>query len=133
MSEDPANYDTLPAIIRELTDLIGPQPTQAIIALRGGLRLYIPADAHPDHWLIPHIGFEAFAKLVLEYGREYLEIPRCAASLRQARYDAIISAAAQGTSVATLAKQHHLTMRRIHQIKATQRVTGLPGQGQLEL
>ena len=123
----------LPQSVRHLIDEIGDAAALTLVELRGGTPLYVPGAADPTHWLVPHIGLAAFQALVLHYGGDYLELPRCAASVRMAREQRIIADAAAGVSASQLAREHGLTRRWINQIKANHKQRGLPGQKSLPL
>lgn len=49
---------TLPGILGEIADAVGPQAALEIARAYGGVRKDIPARARKDHWLTECVGFE---------------------------------------------------------------------------
>lgn len=66
---------SLPPTLAEIADLIGSDKALAIARERGGTRVYIPAHAIDDHWLVDIVGRDAADQLCAAFARQYLEIP----------------------------------------------------------
>lgn len=97
------NLEEFPETIRNLAEIIGLPATLAIVAVRGGTRIYIPIKSTPDHWLISIVGKDAFAELTKNYQGELIEIPRCAHSRKLAIEQEIAEAARAGAGTRELA------------------------------
>lgn len=54
---------TFPGILAEIAELAGKDAAWAILSEYGGIRVDIPAKAHPDHWLSKLVGLEAATKI----------------------------------------------------------------------
>jgi Mor family transcriptional regulator len=82
----------------------------------GGLRIYIPRHATPEHHFSQVIGCENLAKLAQEYGGDtHFQLPKAQRSFVALRDEAI--RAAYGTmSVRQLAADYRLTERHICRI-----------------
>ena len=113
--------ERLPQSILEMADIIGLPNTLAIVALRGGTTLNIPAKENiASHWLIEAIGTESFQKLCWHYSGEEIEIPRCADAIRLTIEKDIISDALY-MSHKGLAQKYGYTQRGIRKILAKYR------------
>ena len=109
--------DWLPPSLRELVAVIGLDATLRIVEQRGGVRLVVPSRARPGHWLAELIGLEALERLVDVYGREEIDIPRCAGALRAIRARQIAAEHAAGVSNAQLARRYGYTERGIRKLR----------------
>jgi len=76
-------YDGLPGQIVEIAEIAGLQAALTIANARGGNRVYIPATADDDHWLVTLIGRDAANKLMGYYATGVeLDMPRGPTGLR---------------------------------------------------
>lgn len=76
-------YDGLPGAIVEMAEIAGLQAALAIASARGGNRVYIPAKADDDHWLVQLIGRPAADKLMTYYATGVeIDMPRGPTGLR---------------------------------------------------
>ncbi len=103
----------LPASLAEMAEIIGLEAVITLVELRGGITLCVPVRAREDHWLVPHIGFDALQRLVDHYGGEEIEIPRCAAAVRAEMDAEILAKWRAGTSQSALARMYHITERAV--------------------
>lgn len=49
---------SLPGLLGDIADIVGPEIALEIARQRGGTRVSIPASAEPDHWLTELVGPE---------------------------------------------------------------------------
>ncbi len=102
-----------------LTELIGPDATQALIAAFPGQYLYIP---HPptksDHPIAQAIGLGPAQTLSQHYGGCRPLIPMGHAQRIHNRDQQIIAAHQSGASISDLVTQFRLSPRRLRQILA---------------
>ena len=108
--------DNLPAAVAELVRVVGLPAAMAIVEERGGIRFYVPVQAHAGHWLADLIGMEAFALLVDYAAGDEIEVPRCVDSLRAVKDRQIAQEAEAGDSQATLARRYRYTERGIRKV-----------------
>lgn len=113
----PLPAEHLPPSVVELIDVVGLAAALAIVEERGGIKLYVPVKADPDHWLAALIGITALEAMVAYYQGDEIEVPRCAEALRAARELQIATEAAAGDSNATLARRHGYTERGIRKLR----------------
>ncbi|MDD5391178.1 MAG: Mor transcription activator family protein [Gallionellaceae bacterium] len=117
MSPDQISVDLLPAILREMVELIGLPAVMVLVEKRGGIGLYVPkGELAEDHGLVKWIGREAAEKLQSEYPGEELEIPLALRAMTAVR-NAEIKSNPQGLSVSQLARIHRTTERNIRYIR----------------
>jgi hypothetical protein len=110
--------DLLPQLLQDFVRLIGLPATMILVEHFGGVRLYIPGNPTPEHRLAKLIGFDNLVSLSKVYGLEdHIDIPKAEAALLQLR-DAKIRAEYGPKSAEVLAREHHLTRRRVLQIVA---------------
>lgn len=86
----------VPAELARIADVIGAEPTLALIEAHGGTRLYVPHALTPGHKLIKLLGREAAQRLVAQHGGARLAVPLCkwwVARCYRARGDSIIKIA----------------------------------------
>lgn len=108
--------DLLPALLQDFVRLIGLTATIAIVQAYGGVRLYVPKQAVPDHPLTKLIGLENLNALCVAVGgEEHFTIPKAEAALRHLR-DQKIRSEHGPKSVRQLAREHGLTERMISYI-----------------
>lgn len=116
MRDDLALED-LPASLREMVDVIGLQATLQLVEHKGGIRLYVPFEMKPEHWLARLLGFETAAKLAKYYGgQDPFDIPRALGAVIAARHRLIRDKYAKGKTQAELAREFNLTERRVRDI-----------------
>lgn len=129
---EPAVIDdaALPPLVAEIRDVIGLAATMALVDAYGGTVLQVPVAFDPTHPLVALIGHEAGAAFMHHFAREELYIGRCAASIRARRNREIAARHGAGTPVATLAREHALSVRQIWNILATAEA---PDDGQTDL
>lgn len=121
----------LPESVARLVEVVGVDAAMAIVEERGGIRLYTPVKADPEHWLADRLGMVAFQKLVDEYQGEEIEVPRCLEALRAAK-DALIAADAEaGASDAELARRYGYTERGIRNVRRRMGLMKCAGQSDL--
>lgn len=60
----------LPDQLDEISSVIGHEGMLALVAACGGTRIYVPASAPPDHWLVSVLG-ETGAAALCEHFRTY--------------------------------------------------------------
>lgn len=114
MNRNDIDPDLLPESVLDLIDVIGINAALTIVEQRGGIRLYVPAKATESHWLADLIGLDALQKLVDVYAREEIEIPRCAATLKDIKDREIASSTASNSE---LARQYGMTERNVRKIR----------------
>lgn len=114
----PATVDLtlLEPLLRDMVQLVGLQPTLAIVAQHGGTRLWFPNDPKPDSPMVKLVGIDNARRLCLHFGADRPTIPKAKAAL-QALRDADIRANPEGLSVPQLALKYGLIERRIYQIR----------------
>ncbi len=109
----------LPPRLQEFVRLIGLPATMALVQRFGGLRIYIPATATPDHAFAEVIGLENLAKLSAEIGvdgtGDRFLLPKADRALIAVR-DARIRAEFATKSTRMLAAEYGLTERHITRI-----------------
>lgn len=106
----------LPPLLQDFVRIIGLQPTMRLVERFGGLRIYIPMHAAPDHQFSQVIGLDNLAKLATVYGGEaHFQLPKAQRALLALRDEAIRSAF--GTrSIRQLAIDYQLTERHVSRI-----------------
>lgn len=114
--------DLLPERLQEIVRLIGLPLTLRLVERFGGLRIYIPAEATPEHHLAELLGMDAFAKLCKEYSADghglRFELPNAKRSLAAVRNAQIRDEFSSHKSIRDLAAEHKLTERHITRIVA---------------
>lgn len=101
LSERGGPYDGLPALIVEMAEVAGLAAAMEIARARGGNRLYIPARAGDDHWLVATVGREAADKLCAHFATPSgieLEMPRGPSGLRAETWRRMYQMIADGRS-----------------------------------
>lgn len=99
----------LPARTAVLAEVAGLPAAIKLVELRGGRRVYIPKTAHPDHWLVPHIGLDALQALARHYRGADIEIDRCLGLKRAI----VVAEYERGVPVSRLAETYGCTERNI--------------------
>ena len=99
-----------------LAELLGPDGLRALSDARGGREAHIPKRVPPGHWLERAVGRELAGKVAWRYGgcRTYVSLrPPPAGRDRE-----ILELRRQGLSVADIAAEIRLSIRRVQQILA---------------
>jgi DNA-binding NarL/FixJ family response regulator len=121
--------ERFPEILHEIRGVIGHDAMLQLVNAVGGTRVYIPASAENDHWLITTIG-PVLAKKLCEHftvdGRgNRIEIPLLTKSAHQrsaqainARIDRLM---AQGKSTREIAMKVGISQRTIHRRRSIHR------------
>lgn len=112
----------LPTSILDLIEVVGIPAALAIVRERGGIRLYVPHLADPEHQIAEWIGIDAMQALVDVFAGEEIEIPRCDRALRAERAYHIGQRYDAGESQAELARAYAMTERNIKLILAKRRM-----------
>lgn len=119
---------SLPGLLGDIADIVGPDIALEIARSRGGTRIDIPPRAKPDHWLTALVGMEAADQLcrglstidadgkVRGVTREILPLGS-ASLLRRARREAK-AALDNGSTVQEAARASGLHERTIWRMKA---------------
>lgn len=105
-------------LLEELLGGMGAEATRALVAWRGGVRLYVPSRLPLGHELVLRLGEPAARFLVQRYAGSLLMIPRAAHQLRAQRDAAIRAAYAGGSgeSCSALALRYGLHLRQVWRI-----------------
>jgi len=111
------SLDHLPESVAELVGVVGVTAALAIVEERGGVRMYTPVKADPDHWLAKLIGMVALERLVEYYQGEEIELPRCVEAMRAAKDMVIVAEHEAGASNADLARRYGYTERGIKKLR----------------
>lgn len=59
--------ETLPGVLQEIAELVGDQAALTIASRAGGTRIYFPAKADNEHWLVASIGRDAADKVCAHF------------------------------------------------------------------
>lgn len=65
----------LPGVLDEIAEVAGLPAAIAIAARTGGTRVYIPARAEDDHWLVDCVGRRAADKICARFSGERIDMP----------------------------------------------------------
>jgi hypothetical protein len=125
----------LPGVLAEIASVAGEAAALAISARVGGTRVYIPAHAGDDHWLVDTVGREAADKITaLLHGDRY-EIPTLGVGayrgFRMAIARRVHDLDKAGKSAPQIAREAGLTQRAVHRHRAAHRGGDKGGQGSL--
>lgn len=114
--------ELLPPRLQEFVRLIGLPATLRMVERFGGLRIYIPATAMPDHPFAELVGMDNFTRLCEEYSADghglRFELPRALHALNAVRNAQIRADHLAGISARDLAAAHRVTERHIERIVA---------------
>lgn len=109
----------LPPFAQELVDLIGFEPTMALVRAFGGIPLSIPkrVSGGANYEAIAElVGQEAADKLVARYGGDRVKMPRCHRLLVVERWRRIIADAERGDTLNQIALRYRITERAVSMI-----------------
>lgn len=118
------NADILPAMHRELAELIGLHATLELGELYNGVRMYVPTALKDDHPALNVLGPYLFEQLIDEYGGEEIAFPKLDAAVRQIKVKLIADLLSKRCTTKEIALQTGLTQRRVQQIKAELGIVG---------
>lgn len=130
----------LPALLQEIADVVGEAAALAIASRAGGTRIYLPAQASDDHWLVQAVGRAAADKLCHHFavdGRgQRLDIPLHVGGTFRQLTRAIAEAVHKmddGTEASSqqIARRFGVTQRTVHRHRARHRGDSRSGQKKL--
>lgn len=105
------------AILQDLVELLGHQPTIELVRAWGGRRLKVPATMHQDHALVFIVGWEAAGKLSEAYGgADALDIPAERNYLVDLRNGALAAEFLKGRSITWLSRTYGLSRRQVNSV-----------------
>jgi Mor family transcriptional regulator len=114
--------EDLPALLREVAELIGLPAALRLVEHYGGTLLYVRQNPTADYELVEVIGMKAARRLADHFGLEQLEVPRCAEALRALRDREICRLyLEEDWTAGRLARKYGLTMRQVWRILAAAR------------
>lgn len=120
-TQTPADDEQLLPLLPPLLRVVAQGATVAaalrLAQERGGVRIYVPHVAAPDHDLVPFITLPGLQALSRAYAGEFPVVPKAERGLRALR-DLLIHRTRSTMSVRQLALTHRLDRRRIQQIMA---------------
>lgn len=99
-----------------ISSSIGLPAAIGICRLYGGRQVWIPTSVGLDHPICVEIGTVAAERLCREFGGATLDVPSERSALIAHRNDVISRAYIAGTPVQTLAREHRLSRKMIHNI-----------------
>lgn len=106
----------LPPLLQDFESLIGLAATMKLVEKYGGLRIYIPAKADPNHPMAHLIGTANLAALGREFGGiPHFQLPKADRALKALR-NARIAADSRHKSARMLALEYKLTEGQIVRI-----------------
>lgn len=116
----PAIRDALPALAREMIQVMGEEPTLKLIAELGGVFLVVPETKQRRsprfERLAEIVGTGAATAFVARWGGVEIQVPRCAGALRMLRNRSIVQGYSAGRRPGDLARQFGLTERHVFKI-----------------
>ena len=126
MQDAACSIELLPPLLQDIVRLIALQPTMALVAALGGVRVYIPTEerATADHALAGIVGYDNLRKLAREYGgQSHFQLPKATHALKALRNAEIARAYSQNKTARELALMHGLTEGQVVRIVAKEGVT----------
>ena len=109
----------MPPSLGRIAEVTGRQGAMALVERHGGAYLKVPKHYRADHPLSLLLGAEAATKLFRRFGGTRLYIAKLDKPSRARRNDEIIRSYEVGRPVASLAREHGLSERRIWAILKT--------------
>lgn len=109
----------LPPFAQELVDLIGFEPTMALVRAFGGIPLRIPkrSSGGANYEAIAElVGQDAADKLVARYGGDRVKMPRCQRLMIVERWRRIIADSERGDTLNQIALRYRITERAVSKI-----------------
>jgi DNA-binding NarL/FixJ family response regulator len=122
-------YDGLPGLIVELAEVAGLHAALALATARGGNRVYIPAKAADDHWLVTTVGRIAADKIMGYYtsGVE-LDLPRGPTGLRATTWRRLYRMLDEGCSSTQITRALGISRDTVKYHRAKMRTTAVTAQ-----
>ncbi|KAB7624341.1 Mor transcription activator family protein [Alkalilimnicola sp. S0819] len=126
-------YDEdLPPVLAEIRDLVGTEPTLALVAHYGGTHVPVPKRFDPGHPLARVLGPEAAVHFIGRFGGTRPYIAKLELAVRALRNIEISRRYEGGSTVARLAREYHLSERQIWNIlKRPETLRDAPDQADL--
>lgn len=125
----------LPGVLDEIAEVAGLPAAIAIAARTGGTRVYIPARAEDDHWLVDCVGRRAADKICTRFAGERIDMPLyhggAYPQLRRAIAKRIHDLDQAQLSSRQVAQQVGVTQRTVHRHRRAHRGDSSDGQGSL--
>ena len=92
--------------LEEIAEVAGTAAALAILAAKGGTRVYIPKSAKlgDDHWLVVLVGLEPAEAIADHFGGTQVEIPLLGGGTRGKSWRVLRKALAEGHDLATAAR-----------------------------
>lgn len=107
----------------EVRDIAGEDAARAVCRVYGGMSMYLPANAAPEHPLSVLMGFDAFRRLCVRAGGVEVVFSK----RRGSRKHAIITRLEEGRSCSAIARELDVTARYVQLIASGMRQTGSAG------
>lgn len=104
----------LPYIVQDIAHLLGLADALKLVEHYKGTSMWVPSEFKPDHILVKIVGHKPAVKLILAYGGELLEVPKCEDAVRAVRNGEINLS---DKSQSALAREYNLTVRQIRNIQ----------------
>ena len=125
----------LPGVLGEIASVAGEAAAVTIAAHVGGTRVYIPAQAGDDHWLVHAIGRAAADKVCALLAGGRYDVPLASGgayrSMRRAIAKRVHEMDKAGKSSREIARAAGLTQRGVHRHRAAHRGGPKGDQGSL--
>lgn len=106
----------LPSDLGEMADVISAEAVIKLVDTYGGQVLYVPANPHPDSYLVMTIGKEGSAALCEHYHGCEVFVPKLDKLRRSYRDLEIIAKSRSGRTVRELSSHYGLSSRSIRKI-----------------
>lgn len=115
---DASRVGHLPALLRDLADVVGLTVALRLAGEKGGTRVYVPASASPDHPLAAIVGIEGLRFLADRYGGTLVEVPlgphaNFGLRFRRERIRALLVAGGSEAQIARAVGCHVRTVRKV--------------------
>jgi hypothetical protein len=106
------------AVLDDICTVIGYTPTRYLIAWFSGRQVYVPMTPDLSHPLRSVVGLAAFVSLVREFGGSSLKIPQETHDVQYRRDRHAAERLAAGASIAEVATELDVSVRRAEQIRS---------------
>lgn len=131
----PARAARLPGVLAEIAALAGEAAALKLAARYGGIRVYIPARVHEDHWLVACVGWEAAQKIAAHFSADgrgthvVLPLGPCASygQFRRTIAERIDKLDRERRTAREIARMVGVTQRAVHRNRAKRRGKGSGG------
>lgn len=110
----------LPALIREIADIVGLPAALKLAEAKGGQQIFIPNVVPADHWLVDLIGKTAANALSAYFTHEtgeHLQIPKAEILRHRSRLTMVKTLLAEGRSANDIAAMADLSRRDVFRKK----------------